>query len=491
MVCGTSSDVGKSRIVTGLCRGLARRDVIVAPFKAQNMSLNSTVTPAGEEIARSQALQAVAARTEPDVRMGPVLLKPSGNGTSQLIVMGRPAGEIHFDARWPPSGLMDEVIMPALGQLRDRYDVVILEGAGGAAEINLLDKDIVNLPLARRASVPAVLVGDIERGGVFASLYGSVALLPAALRAQLRGFIVNKFRGDERLLQRGIAELERRLALPCLGVIPHLGPLRIDEEDSLALAPAVLPRPGDDATVDIAIIALPHMSNFTDFAPLELEPAARVRYVRDPANLGDPDLVVLPGSKATVADLSWLRSCGLEEALTIARRREAAVLGICAGYQMLGTEIYDNVESGLGLVRGLGVLPVTTRFAATKITRYRCGVATSGEAVTGFEIRHGHPAPSSSLGPWFLLGDSTEGVADTDAGVWATSLHGLFENDNLRSRFLADVARRRGKHVGQSSLVFGDAREKMIDLIADALDAHLDMGAIFDFIADGTVAGRR
>jgi len=493
MVCGTASGVGKSRIVTGLCRTLARRQVRVAPFKAVNMSLNSVVTRAGHEIARSQWLQSVAAGAEPTVEMGPVLLKPSGDGTSQLVVMGRPAGEIGAERGWQPRELLAEVVMPALDQLRRQFDVVIIEGSGGAAEINLLDRDIANLPLAKAASVPAVLVGDIEPGGVFASLFGTVMLLPEELRAQLRGFVINKLRGHASLLAPGVAQLERLSGLPSFGVLPHLGSLGIDEEDSLPVtwgwrdqpqagAPAI-----GAAVIDVAVIAFPHISNFTDFAPLALEGAVSVRYISHPGQMGDPDLLVLPGSKATVADLAWLRGQGFGHSIMGALERRTVVLGICAGYQMLGTAIFDQVESAAGEVSGLGLLPVTTVFSAEKTTRWRQGSSTGGQPLSGFEIHHGQPNATAPSRPWFLLGPEAAGegmaAAGPGNGVWATSLHGLFENDQLRESFLAQVAARRNKPFVPSRLSFQDAREQMVDRLADALEAHLDMQAVTSLIA--------
>jgi adenosylcobyric acid synthase len=488
MVCGTASDVGKSRIVAGLCRVLARRDVSVAPFKAQNMSLNSTVTVSGHEVARSLAHQAAAARTELSVDMGPVLIKPAAEGVSQLVVMGRPCGETRFGAGWH-AGLLRAVVMPALSRLRERYDVVIIEGAGGAAEINLLADDIVNLPLALAAGAPAVIVGDIERGGVFASLYGSVMLLPNELRGQLRGFVINKFRGNLELLRPGIDELERRLSLPCVGVLPYIDLLALDEEDSLALGSEAQRHRPSAARVEVAIVALPHISNFTDFDPLVLENDVSVRYISHPASLGDPDLIVLPGSKATVDDLSWLRERGFVEAIGAARDHGTSLLGICAGYQMLGTDIFDEVESRSGHVRGLGVLPITTTFVGEKTTRRRQGISTSGDPVNGYEIRHGQPGPSPgpTVNPWFLLGvgGDPEGIADIDAGVWATSLHGLFENDRLRATLLAAVARRRGKDFAASSATFAQARERVIDGAADAIEENLNLDLLFEFLSEG------
>jgi len=493
MVCGTASDVGKSRIVAGLCRVLARDDVLVAPFKAQNMALNSFVTATGHEIARSQAHQAAAARTVPEVEMNPVLLKPSGEMTSQLVVMGRPVGEMRAgEYRTARPALLDTVTA-ALDALRARYDVVVAEGAGGAAEINLLEGDLVNLPLALRAGVPAVLVGDIERGGVFASLYGTVALLPPELRDRLRGFIVNKFRGEPRLLDPGIAELERRCGLPCLGVLPHLGELVIDAEDSLALEhrAGTEPLPSGGDVLDVAVIRLPHLANFTDFDPLALERGVAVRYVSHPGALGDPDLIVLPGSKATVVDLGWLRARGLDRAIAAARRRDSTLVGICAGYQMLGTTILDEVESGAGQVPGLGLVDAGTVFAADKRTLQRSGRDGVGNAVVGYEIHHGQPRVRAAGSHWFCLdapgGGEPEGIADPAAGIWATSLHGIFECDGFRRTVLGTVAERRAKRFDPSSSSFETRRQAEIDRVADALEAHLDLEAVRAIITEGAL----
>ncbi len=497
MVCGTASDVGKSRLVAGLCRILARQGVAVAPFKAQNMSLNSTVTRSGHEIARSIAHQAVAARTEPAVEMNPILLKPSGERTSQLILMGQSAGEITAGADWPASPVLAETVLGALSALRRRYGVVVLEGAGGAAEINLLARDLANLPLAAAAGLPAVLVGDIERGGVFAAIYGTVALLPKQLRSPLRGFVVNKFRGDPQLLAPGIAELEHRLQLPCFGVLPHLGELAVDEEDSLALgraAPWSRPVASTTARLDAAVVALPHLSNFTDFDPLRAEEGVALRYVAHACELGDPDLVILPGSKTTVLDLEWLRAVGLDRAIAQASRRDATVLGICAGYQMLGTHIFDEVESRAGEVAGLGLLEVRTSFAREKTTRWRQGTSAFGELVAGYEIHHGRPVADRVVPPFLLGGGSAdeppEGVADHARAIFATSLHGLFENDGFRRAFLSQVASRRNKDFKASPVTFAERREAAIERVADALEAHLDLEALFALFSEATRGAR-
>ncbi len=501
MICGTASDVGKSRIVAALCRLLARRGVSVAPFKAQNMSLNSTVTASGHEIARSQAHQAAAARTEATVEMNPVLLKPTGDRTSQLVVMGRVVGEVSFEHRWPSPASLGDAVLEALAARRARHEVVVLEGAGGAAEINLLERDLANLPLAARAGIPALIVGDIERGGVFGAIYGSLAVLPEKLRAPIRGFVVNKMRGAPGLLGTGLAELERRCGLSCLGVLPYLDGPWTDEEDSLALAGLQSGggRRAGAGWLDVAVVALPRLSNFTDFDPLLAEPSVSLRYVDRADGLGCPDLVVLPGSKATVADLAWLRRRGLDEAIAAARAGGSALLGICAGYQLLGTAIEDDIESRAGTVPGLGLLELRTKFSAEKTVRCVVGRTASGEEVSGFELHHGQPEPATSCRRFFELdgpggaAGEDEGVADPERGIWATSLHGLFENDAFRRRFLDDIAERRGRGFSPSPTAFAAVREAAIDTFADAVEQRLDLDELWRIVegAAETTAGDR
>ncbi|HZQ78464.1 MAG TPA: cobyric acid synthase [Acidimicrobiia bacterium] len=496
MVCGTTSDAGKSRVVTGLCRALARRGVRVAPFKAQNMALNSFVTPSGHEIGRAQGVQALAAGVDPEVDMNPILLKPSSDRTSQVIVLGEPVGQLDAAAYHAAKPGLRATVLAALDRLRARFDVVVLEGAGSPAEINLLDGDLVNLWLARAAGVPAVVVGDIDRGGVFASLYGTVALLPDDLRRSVKAFAINKFRGDRALLTPGLADLEARTGVPTIGVLPWVDGLHLDAEDSLALrhpwaeAGGPTPTPGGDG-LDVAVVRFPRISNFTDVDALALEPAFGVRWVTHPAGLGDPDLVILPGTKATVADLDWLRARGFEAALA-ALAPSVTVLGICGGYQMLGRTIDDGVESGAGTVAGLGWLPAGTRFEATKITRPRRGRAL-GQPVAGYQIHHGRTA---SERPWVALDDrwgtQAEGATSTGAGgggeraVFGTSLHGLFEADGFRAAFLEAVAARRGKAFAASGLSFAAAREAQFDRLADLVETHLDFAAVEALIAGAT-----
>ena len=480
MVCGTTSDAGKSRVVTGLCRALARRGVRVAPFKAQNMALNSFVTRSGHEIGRAQGVQALAAGIDPEVDMNPVLLKPSSDRTSQVIVLGAPTGHLDAAAYHAAKPALRDTVMAALDRLRTRYDVVILEGAGSPAEINLLDADLVNLWLADAAGIPAVLVGDIDRGGVFASLFGTVALLPDHLRRSVNAFVINKFRGDPALLTPGLADLEGRTGIPTIGVLPWIDDVHLDAEDSLALdRPWGDGRPG---ALDVAVVRFPRISNFTDVDALALEPGVAVRYVTHPAGLGDPDLVILPGTKATVADLAWLRARDLDGALG-ALDAATTVLGICGGYQMLGRAIDDPVESGAGPVDGLARLPATTRFEAVKITRQRRGTA-CGHPVTGYQIHHGRTA---SEAPWITLDDEwgreADGAAGGDGAVLGTSLHGLFEADGFRTAFLTAVAARRGRTFAPAGVSFAAARQAQFDRLADLLETHLDMTAVEQLIA--------
>jgi adenosylcobyric acid synthase len=483
MVCGTTSDAGTSRVVTGLCRSLARRGVRVAPFKAQNMALNSYVTASGQEIGRAQGVQALAAGVEPEVDMNPILLKPTGERTSQVVVLGKPVGHLDAAAYHAAKPGLRHTVLEALERLQARFDVVVLEGAGSPAEINLLEHDIVNLSVAAAVGAPALVVGDIDRGGVFAALYGTHALLPDHLRRLVRGFVINKFRGDPGLLASGLAALEARTGVPTLGVLPFVEGLDLDAEDSLAL-PAAGPRPAGVGALDVAVVRFPRISNFTDFDALAVEPGVSVRFVEHPAALGRPDLAVLPGTKATVADLDWLRRRHFPEALQDC----TTVLGICGGYQMLGRTIDDPVESGAGTVDGLGWLPVDTRFLPTKVTRQRRGTGW-GRPLTGYQIHHGR---ISTARPWLALDDGwgaePDGAASPDGRVLGTTLHGLFESDGFRRAFLAEVARRRGKAYVASETSFPQEREALFDRLADLLEAHLDMAAVDALIAGVAVS---
>ena len=490
MVCGTGSDSGKSTLVAGLCRLLARRGLRVAPFKAQNMSLNSAITASGHEIGRAQAAQAAAGGVPAEAAMNPILLKPTDDRTSQVIVDGRVWRTLdarsYQDAKeelWP-------LVMARLEDLRSRFDAVICEGAGSPAEINLLEHDITNLRIAREANFASILVGDIDRGGVFASLYGTVSILPEHLAKTIAGFVINKFRGDPSILAEGLAELERLTGRRTLGVIPWIGGIDIDAEDSLALrsrTEGARPTGGNSgmAPLDVAVISLPRISNFTDIEALRIEPAVRVRFVESPGALGVPHLVILPGSKATVADLEWLRAIGLAEAIA-ALDATTTVLGICGGYQMLGLRIVDEVESRGGAdVEGLGLLEVATTFEASKVTRLVTGHAL-GRRVTGYEIHHGHSGPATTISAtraWIDTDYGPEGARNSTGAVFGTAVHGLFEEDEFRRAFLADVAVRAGTAWDPGQKVsFSSAREARFDTVADAIEANVDISAIMDLI---------
>jgi adenosylcobyric acid synthase len=487
MVCGTASDSGKSTVVTGLCRLLARRGLRVAPFKAQNMALNSAVTDAGQEIGRAQAAQAQAAGVAPEAAMNPILLKPSSDRRSQVMVMGQPWAVLDAAGYQAAKGQLWPIVLDALEDLRGRFDVIVCEGAGSPAEINLLEADIVNLRVAVAAGFPAVLVGDIDRGGVFAAMFGTVELLPPELRATVKGFVINKFRGDPALLASAPADLARRTRVPTLGVLPWLADLGIDAEDSLALRHGWPARVSGASSLDVAVVRFPRISNFTDVDALAIEAGVAVRSVDSPGALGRPDLLILPGTKATVADLEWMRGSGLAdaiEALVAEQGGAMTVLGICGGYQMLGRTVEDAaIESErIAAAPGLGLLPVRTVFQPEKLTRRVRGMAL-GNTIEGYEIRHGRTAPD---GAWVELeGGGPEGSRSAGGGVVGTSVHGLFESDPFRAAFLSEVADRAGKAWTPSGVSFAALRESRFDRLADAIEEHLDVAAI-DAMLEGS-----
>jgi adenosylcobyric acid synthase len=490
LVAGTTSDAGKSVVTAGLCRWLVREGFSVAPFKAQNMSNNSAVTLDGAEIGRAQAMQAAAARVEAEAAMNPVLLKPGSDRVSHVVVMGQSVGEVDAIGyrEWKPKLL--EVALSALADLRSRFDVVICEGAGSPTEINLRATDIANMGLATAVSMPVLVVGDIDRGGVFASLYGTLALMPAADQRLVAGFLVNKFRGDPLLLKPGLDQLSSLTGRPVLGVLPFLSGVQVDVEDSLGLdidrGPGLTPV-GDDV-LRVAVVRLPRISNFTDIDALSAEPGVVVRMVTSPAEVADADLVVLPGTRTTVADLAWLRARGLD--LALARRAAAGrpVLGVCGGYQMLGGSIVDDVESSAGDVAGLGLLPVDTVFAGSKLLARPSGVALDGgEQVAAYEIHHGRTTVSGGIALFALADGSTEGCRF--GSVWGTVWHGLLENDAYRRRFLSAVASVAGKRWLPGDVAFADVREARLDALGDLVADHVDRDAVLRLLELGPPAG--
>jgi adenosylcobyric acid synthase len=498
LVAGTTSDAGKSVLVTGLCRWLARRGVKVAPFKAQNMSNNSVVTPDGGEIGRAQAMQAAACGLEPSVRFNPVLLKPGSDRSSQVVVLGRVDGTVSaLSYRERKPALLD-VVTETLAGLRADNDVVVCEGAGSPAEINLRATDIANMGLARAAGLPVLVVGDIDRGGVLAHLFGTLALLSAEDQALVAGFVVNKFRGDPALLAPGLDQLRALTGRPTLGVLPFDDRLWLDAEDSLSyVADGVVGRPAPprgSRWLRVAVPRLPRISNATDVEALACEPGVAVRYVTEPSRLADADLVVLPGSKSTVTDLDWLRDNGLADAVLAHAAAGRPVLGICGGYQMLARRLVDDVESGRGAVAGLGLLDVEIEFDMAKHLGRPAGRAL-GHAVHGYEIHHGRVVRSAES-PLVTGADGGEGAdagmaEGADAGtVLGTHWHGLLENDAFRRALLDRVAGLvPAGFTPAADTCFADVRAAQLDLLGDLVEQHLDTDAIWRLISAGAPAG--
>jgi adenosylcobyric acid synthase len=493
LVAGTSSDAGKSVLVAGLCRVLARRGLRVAPFKAQNMSNNSMVCADGGEIGRAQYLQALAAGLVPTTAMNPVLLKPGTDRRAFVVVRGEPAGTLEAGQYATGRAHLREAAFAAYRELADAYDVVVCEGAGSPAEVNLRSGDYVNMGLAREFGLPVVVVGDIDRGGILASLYGTWALLDDADRALLRSFVINKFRGDVTVLEPGLEEITRRTGVPFHGVVPWLLDVWLDSEDTLEVghwrASTALSATARDR-LKVAVVRLPRISNATDVDALAAEPGVDVLVTVDPAVVDAADLVILPGSRSTASDLAWLRERGLAD--VVARRAAAGrpVLGICGGYQMLAHEIEDDVEGRVGSVPGLGLLPTQVIFGEAKVLARPTG-SWAGHVVDGaYEIHHGIASRLPDGDPY--PGAEPEPFLDGwRAGpVWGTMWHGAFESDAFRRAWLTGVARTAGSEwePDASAPGFAQRRERMLDTLADALEEHVDVDAL---LALTRVGGRR
>ena len=480
MVQGTMSGAGKSLLCAALCRIFAQDGYRVAPFKSQNMALNSFVTRDGLEMGRAQVVQAQAAGVEPDVRMNPILLKPSSDTGSQVIVGGEVRGQMSAAAYFKMKRQLIPEILAAFDSLSEEADIVVIEGAGSPAEINLKADDIVNMGLAKLVDAPVLLAGDIDRGGVFAQLYGTVALLEPEERARIAGLVINKFRGDVDILRPGLAMLEEKTGLPVLGVVPYLH-VEIEDEDSLSerlnARDAVKP-------LDVAVIRLPHISNFTDFIPLEQHELLGVRYVQRARELGAPDLVILPGTKNTMEDLLWLRQNGLEAAVRKLAQAQTPVLGVCGGYQMLGQTLDDpaGTESGKPLsLAGLGLLPTRTTFDAqkrrTQVRAVALGAPFAGARMTGYEIHNGRTTVNGE--PFCRLADGTpEGCVCKN--VFGTYLHGLFDSGELTQALVKLLCARKGispRETRPTSMA--EYRQAQFDLLADGVRKALDMGAVY------------
>jgi adenosylcobyric acid synthase len=500
MVQGSSSSAGKSLLVAALCRIYARRGVYVAPFKAQNMSNNAAVCPDGSEIGRAQALQAQAARLEPSVDMNPVLLKPEADARSQVVVMGRPWRTLRAADYHGKKDFLWGQVTAALDRLRATHELVIIEGAGSPAELNLKAGDIVNMAVARYAQSPVLLVGDIDRGGIFAQLLGTLWLLEPDERALVRGLVVNKFRGDPALFVDGVRILEEKGNVPILGVVPYLKDLYLPDEDAVSIektatSSARLPKGRRDdvsgqaedllptAGVDIAVVRFPRIANFDDFDPLRAEPGVNVRYVSSLGEFGDPDAIILPGTKSTIADLAWLRQTGLAEAVLRHAQQGGAIAGVCGGYQILGENIRDpqHVESQEEAVPGLGLLPVSTDFLPQKATTQAQArifggagwlASLAGQTVTGYEI---HMGETVTRAPWLEITGNNQptrpdGAASVDGCIWGCYLHGLFANDNVRRAWLASLG---WGHTGATSHL--RLLDQSLNRLADGFEAALDM----------------
>ena len=503
MVQGTASHVGKSILVAALCRIFRQDGYRVAPFKAQNMSNNSFVTPDGGEIGRAQAVQAEAAGVEPTVEMNPILLKPEADHRSQVVLLGRPTASATAEYFATAKPRLWQAVAESLDKLRSQYDVVVIEGAGSPAEINLKANEIVNMRVALHAKSPVLLVGDIDRGGVFASLVGTMELLDPHEKEVVKAFIVNKFRGQLSLLEPGLDWLEERTGIPVLGVVPYFRDIEIAEEDAVSLEERKLLKSQTDYVLDIAVLGLPHISNFDDFDPLKREPGVRLRYVEDRDSLGNPDLVVLPGTKTTMADLWWLRERGFASEIQALAKAGTPVMGICGGYQMMGRRILDpmGVESEQKEAEGLGLLPVDTVFATEKETHRVRGTVSAvngllgkagGAAVEGYEIHMGSSTPTDSQGlsdPFRISRTSGEpssgvgGAATQDGLALGTYIHGVFNSYSLRRAILEQLAEWKGTSLPDPSST-GDqlSRNGEYDKLAQTVRDSLKMDLLYRIV---------
>ena len=480
MVQGTMSSAGKSLVVAGFCRIFKQDGYRVAPFKSQNMALNSFITKDGAEMGRAQVMQAEAAGIEPDVCMNPILLKPTNDSGSQVIVNGQVLGNMAAKDYFTYKPKLLPAIREAFRKLSEKADIIVIEGAGSPAEINLRDNDIVNMGMAKIADARVLLVGDIDRGGVFAQLIGTVMLLEPEEQARIKGLIVNKFRGDKKILDPGITMLEERAGKPVLGVVPYAD-VDIEDEDSLASS---LEETHIQAEIDVAVIRFPRISNFTDMQALSMERDVSVRYVTKPSELGEPDVILLPGTKNTIQDLLWLRESGLEAAVLRLSAAGTPVLGVCGGYQMLGEQLCDPAgeESGTPCtLRGLGLLPTTTVFGTEKhLTQTAACVTTepfAGAKLTGYEIHAGRTEVWGSA--FCILADGTPEGCVQDS-VFGTYLHGLFDTGELTEKLTAFLCKRKGIDPAGAELIpMEQYRQQQFDLLADGVRAALDMPAIY------------
>ncbi|MFZ5641636.1 MAG: cobyric acid synthase [Bacillota bacterium] len=503
MFQGTGSHVGKSVLVAALSRIFLQDGYKVAPFKSQNMALNSYVTKDGGEMGRAQVVQAEAAGLEPDVLMNPVLLKPTGQASSQVIVLGRPVGnmsaqEYHEKYNLTALGVIEE----SLQKLKDRFEIIVIEGAGSPAEVNLQAREIVNMRIARMADAPVLLVADIDKGGALASVVGTLELLDPADRTRVAGVVINKFRGDVRLFQPAIDFLEEKTGIPVLGVVPYFQGFRVQEEDTIPEATLLAGRERVDHKLDVVVINLPHISNFTDFDPLEDEPDVQLRYINKGSKLGRPDLVIIPGSKNTIHDLVFLEKSGLAPRITALAREGVPVIGICGGYQILGRELHDplHTESDIDCMRGLGLIDMVTTFEPDKITTqvqaeivgsgyFLTGV--QGLSVTGYEIHMGRSQLAPGVEHGFRIterstrpADVLDGAVSGDGRVFGTYIHGIFDSDTFRRHILNLIRQEKGWGPLEEEKVITvrEQREKDFDKLAEVVRSSLDIDKIYEIM---------
>lgn len=489
MVLGTMSSAGKSFITAGLCRIFRQDGWKTVPFKSQNMALNSYITQDGKEMGRAQVMQAEAAGVQPDARMNPILLKPTSDSGSQVIVNGEIYGTMRAQEYYTKKQELVPHILCAYRSLAEENDIIVLEGAGSPAEINLKSVDIVNLGMAELSDSPAILVGDIDRGGVFAALYGTIMLLDEAERRRIRGVVINKFRGDVEILKPGLKMLEDLTGIPVLGVVPYL-PLELDDEDSLS--ERLMQKKADEsALLDVAVIRLPRISNFTDFEALEQVDGVSVRYVPKRSELGMPDVILLPGTKSTMADLRWLRQSGLEAAILKCHEKGIFLMGICGGFQMLGQTLSDpeHAEDG-GTLRGMGLLETETVFRSQKQRSQTAGVISgvsgmleslSGCPVTGYEIHMGETVCTGNGVPFVHLQDGrADGCVSADGTVCGTYLHGIFDAPEFSAKLVQLLLEKKGiSGTAVPQLDFAARKEQEYDKLADLLRKNLDMEQIY------------
>lgn len=502
MLQGTSSNVGKSVITAALCRIFYQDGWQVVPFKAQNMALNSFVTLSGGEMGRAQAVQAQACCLLPEVEMNPILLKPTGNSTSQVIVLGRPVGNmsaIEYHTKFNTSAL--DVIAECLSKYHQQYEIIVIEGAGSPAEVNLKPRDIANMRIAKMADAPVILVADIDRGGALASIVGTMELLDPDERERVTGILINKFRGDMDLLKPALDFLEQKTGKQVLGVIPYWKDLQIPQEDSVVLEGFVdNKRPRDNEYIDIAVIKLPRISNFTDFEPFLCEPDVQIRYIQEVADFGHPDLVIIPGSKNTIEDLIFLEKKGLAAAIVRAVNANTPLIGICGGFQMLGEIVEDphGVESAHKSRPAIGLIPMSTELYKDKITTQVTAIIGNnipwlktrvGEKISGYEIHMGRSKLHAGTTPAFILDKSAatemdlwDGAVTNQGMVFGTYLHGIFENDGVRWSLINWLRERRGWAPLERETSYVKIREHHYNLLADIVRKNIDMARVYEIL---------